>query len=70
MQRGAGTRRRGFAWKLPPLPCAAAVSRADYLPVTGTGFTKPAGTGSVTVVTGLTGPDWFRPVLNRPKFKF
>ena len=25
MQRGAGTRRRGFAWKLPPLPCAAAV---------------------------------------------
>ena len=36
------------------------------------GFTKPAGTGPVTAVTGLTGPDRFRfrPVLNRPKFKF
>ena len=36
------------------------------------GFTKPAGTGPVTAVTGLTGPDRFRfrPVLNRPKPKF
>ena len=36
------------------------------------GLKKPAGTGPVTAVTGLTGPDRFRfrPVPNRPKFKF
>ena len=36
------------------------------------GLKKPAGTGPVTAVTGLTGPDRFRfrPVSNRPKFKF
>ena len=36
------------------------------------GFTKPVGTGPVTAVTGLTGPDRFRfrPVRNRLKFKF
>ena len=36
------------------------------------GLKKPAGTGPVTAVTGLTGPDRFRfrTVGNRPKFKF
>ena len=36
------------------------------------GLKKPAGTGPVTAVTGLTGPDRFRygAVRNRPKFKF
>ena len=36
------------------------------------GLKKPAGTGPVTAVTGLTGPDRFRyrPVRNWPKFKF
>ena len=35
------------------------------------GLKKPAGTGPVTAVTGLTGPDRFRyrAVRNRPKFK-
>ena len=40
--------------------------------VLGAGLKKPAGTGPVTAVTGLTGPDRFRyrAVRNRPKFKF
>ena len=35
------------------------------------GLKKLAGTGPVTAVTGLTGPDWFRyrAVRNRTKFK-
>ena len=45
-------------------PCIGSELRA--------GLKKPAGTGPVTAVTGLTGPDRFRfrPVSNRPKFKF
>jgi len=36
------------------------------------GLKKPLGTGPVTAVTGLTGPDRFRfrPVQTGPKFKF
>ena len=35
------------------------------------GLKNPAGTGPITAVTGLTGPDRFRhqAVRNRPKFK-
>ena len=46
--------------------------RLDAVGGAGTWLKKPLGTGPVTAVTGLTGPDRFRfrPVQTGPKFKF